>query len=71
MRKVLFTLSLVMVLMASCKKAEVKPTFAEGEFKEWAKTPPMGWNSWDCYGPTVVEDEVKAKADYMAANLKE
>ena len=56
MRKVLFTLSLAMVLMASCKKAEVKPTFAEGEFKEWAKTPPMGWNSWDCYGPTVVED---------------
>ena len=24
-------------------------------FKEWALTPPMGWNSWDCYGPTVVE----------------
>ena len=30
----------------------------------------MGWNSWDCYGPTVTEDEVKANADYMAANLK-
>jgi alpha-galactosidase len=30
----------------------------------------MGWNSWDCYGPTVVEDEVKANADYMAANMK-
>jgi alpha-galactosidase len=40
-------------------------------FHEWAPTPPMGWNSWDCYGPTVVEDEVKANADYMAANLKE
>jgi alpha-galactosidase len=39
-------------------------------FHEWAPTPPMGWNSWDCYGPTVVEDEVKANADYMAANLK-
>lgn len=39
-------------------------------FKSWAKTPPMGWNSWDCYGPTVVESEVKANADYMAANLK-
>jgi alpha-galactosidase len=39
-------------------------------FKKWAKTPPMGWNSWDCYGPTVTEDEVKANADYMAANLK-
>jgi alpha-galactosidase len=34
-----------------------------------AKTPPMGWNSWDSYGPTVREDEVKANADYMAAHL--
>ncbi|MEO8886037.1 MAG: glycoside hydrolase family 27 protein [Mucilaginibacter sp.] len=39
-------------------------------FKKWAATPPMGWNSWDCFGPTVVESEVKANADYMAANLK-
>jgi hypothetical protein len=30
----------------------------------------MGWNSWDCYGPTVTEAEVKANADYMAENLK-
>jgi hypothetical protein len=34
-----------------------------------ALTPPMGWNSWDCYGPTVREDEVKANADYMAEHL--
>ena len=31
----------------------------------------MGWNSWDCFGPSVVEDEVKANADYMAVNLKD
>jgi alpha-galactosidase len=29
----------------------------------------MGWNSWDSYGPTVREDEVKANADFMAKNL--
>lgn len=40
------------------------------DFHNWAKTPPMGWNSWDCYGPTVVESEVKANADYMSENLK-
>ncbi|MBA3873821.1 MAG: glycoside hydrolase family 27 protein [Anaerolineae bacterium] len=34
-----------------------------------APTPPMGWNSWDCFGPSVREDEVKANADYMAAYL--
>ena len=30
----------------------------------------MGWNSWDAFGTTVTEDEVKANADYMAAHLK-
>ncbi|RZK54937.1 MAG: glycoside hydrolase family 27 protein [Pedobacter sp.] len=42
----------------------------KSSFKDWAKTPPMGWNSWDCYGSTVTEAEVKANADYMATNLK-
>lgn len=34
-----------------------------------ALTPPLGWNSWDCYGTTVREGEVKANADYMALHL--
>ncbi len=29
----------------------------------------MGWNSWDSFGTSVTEAEVKANADYMAANL--
>ena len=37
---------------------------------ELAPSPPMGWNSWDSFGTTVTEDEVKANADYMAKNLK-
>jgi len=41
------------------------------DFRSWAPAPPMGWNSWDCYGPTVTEKEVKANADYMAAHLRE
>jgi hypothetical protein len=45
-------------------------TAAAQTFHNWAATPPMGWNSWDCYGPTVTEAEVKANADYMAAHLK-
>ena len=35
-----------------------------------AETPPMGWNSWDCFGMDVTEDQVKATADYMAKNMK-
>ena len=45
--------------------------YGEKQFWFWAKTPPMGWNSWDCYGPTVTEQEVKANADYMAEHLKQ
>lgn len=35
-----------------------------------AKTSPMGWNSWDCYGAAVDEKTVRANAEYMAKNLK-
>lgn len=35
-----------------------------------APTPPMGWNSWNCYGATVTEAEVRANAAYMATHLK-
>ncbi len=34
-----------------------------------APTPPMGWNSWDCYGTTVTEAEVIANAEFMAEHL--
>ena len=51
-----------------CRSNDVLPA-AYGDFRDWALTPPMGWNSWDCYGPTVVESEVKANADYMAEHL--
>ena len=35
-----------------------------------AATPPMGWNSWDCYGAAVTEEAVRRNADYMAKYLK-
>lgn len=67
MRKFFFAILTVQILMAcqTRKQADGGP-----EFHKWAPTPPMGWNSWDCYGPTVVESEVKANADYMAEKLK-
>ncbi len=33
--------------------------------------PPMGWNSWDCYGAAVNEEQLLANAEYMRDNLKE
>lgn len=38
---------------------------------EWAKTPPMGWNSWDCFSVSVTEEEVKQNADFVAKHLKQ
>ncbi len=35
-----------------------------------AHTPPMGWNSGDCYGAAVDEKRGRANADYMAKHLK-
>jgi alpha-galactosidase len=66
MSKKLFLAIAIAIVGFSKLNAQTKP----GDFKKWATTPPMGWNSWDCYGPTVEEHEVKANADYMAKNLK-
>lgn len=41
------------------------------DFKNWAKTPPCGWNSWDCFGAGVNEEQLIANADYMAKHLKQ
>ena len=30
----------------------------------------MGWNSWDGYGTTVKETEVRANAHWLAEHLK-
>lgn len=32
---------------------------------------PMGWNSYDYYDTNVNEEQIKANADYMAANMKD
>jgi alpha-galactosidase len=45
------------------------PAAVAEPFHAWALTPPMGWNSWDCFGQAVTESEVKANADFMAARL--
>ncbi|MDO9339282.1 MAG: glycoside hydrolase family 27 protein [Bacteroidales bacterium] len=76
LRKILRTIliifiSMPLVLLTQCQTNKSATAEAGGPaFHKWAPTPPLGWNSWDCYGPTVVEDEVKANADYMAKNLK-
>ena len=43
---------------------------AQGASSLLAATPPMGWNSWDGYGTTIKESEVKANAQWFAEHLK-
>lgn len=35
-----------------------------------ALCPPMGWNSWDCYGASVTEEALMQNARFMAEHLK-
>jgi hypothetical protein len=42
---------------------------SDPDYWSWAKTPPMGWNSWDGFATTVTEAQTRAQADFMAANL--
>jgi len=70
MKKLLLVLTVLFLLSCRTNKTSDPAADVNLIFKQWAPTPPMGWNSWDCYGPTVVESEVKANADYMAEYLK-
>ncbi|MCW3806950.1 NPCBM/NEW2 domain-containing protein [Plebeiibacterium marinum] len=74
MKNLCLTFTAGLVLLLGACNLNNKPASSGEEvtgFKKWAATPPMGWNSWDCFGPSVVEAEVKANADYMAKHLKE
>lgn len=50
--------------------AAVLPVSAAPGFHDWAASPPMGWNSWDCFGTTVTEKQTMEQTDFMAAKLK-
>lgn len=53
------------IFMLACLQKPKTP-----EFLKWAPKPPMGWNSWDCYGTTITEEQYKANVEYMATKLK-
>ena len=48
----------------------VLPAVVAAQSGGGAATPPMGWNSYNCFGSAVHEDEVRANTDYMAQHLK-
>lgn len=63
----------VIFLLQACTQPAPKTNetvVAEKGF-QLAQKPPMGWNSYNCFGGNVTEAEVKANADYMAEKLKQ
>jgi hypothetical protein len=60
----------IFLFQASRAFAQITAPGPSPEFYQWALTPPMGWNSWDCYGAGVNQDQTLANADYMNQNLK-
>jgi len=63
MSKLLFTF--ILASLSACF------TYAQQDmatFRTWAMTPPMGWNSWDCYYSSVTEKEVMQNAHYLVDN---
>lgn len=38
-------------------------------YHNFAPAPPLGWNSWDIFGTTVNEQQIKEQADAMAEHL--
>jgi alpha-galactosidase len=51
-------------------KVQAAPPQPFKQFYDWAPTPPMGWNSWDCFGAAATEAIVLSNADYIVKNLK-
>ncbi len=72
LRKSLSVLIIVLLVSLNLTEglAQRRPVATRVGSSGLAPTPPMGWNSWDCYGPSVTEAEVKANADYMARHMK-
>ena len=60
-----------LVLLALCYAMGILSITAQTQKKyhTWAPTPPLGWNSWDCFGTTVTEQQIKEQADAMAKYL--
>ena len=40
------------------------------DFKKWAKSPPLGWNSWDCFGAAVNEKQLRENGDKLSEEDK-
>ncbi len=69
MKHVAVGLGLVALLFLLAMASDESLT-RDSSFEALAAAPPLGWNSYDCYGMLATEQDIKANADYLAARLK-
>lgn len=67
MRRTLGTGAAALALLTCVTAAAHPRAAADGEV---ASRPPMGWNSYDAYGTTVTEAQLRANALWMSRHLK-
>ena len=59
----------IQVLVALMIAALASNAQTNQPYWKFASTPPLGWNSWDIFGTTVTEQQIKEQADAMAIHL--
>ena len=58
----------VIKITAKNESGSAKSDFKIITGKELVLTPPLGWNSWNCWGMSVDQEKVKASADAMVSS---
>jgi hypothetical protein len=54
-----------MTLLVENKKGKAEREFTVKVGNTLALTPPMGWNSWNCWGPSVTDAKVRSSAQAL------
>ncbi len=57
------------IFLATFLLLSISISLAQTKKDTWASTPPLGWNSWDIFGTSVTEAQIKEQADAMAKYL--
>lgn len=67
--RIITAYALPILLCASVHGSDI-PSQPQGpQFRQWAQTPPMGWNSYDAFGTSITEEQTLANATYMKEHL--
>ena len=69
--KTAFSLCLALFCLVLVQRVKSRATRRpEPQAQVLAPAPPMGWNSWDAYGESVSEKDIRDAAAYMAMHMK-